>query len=106
VTIPDGGFVYLNIHLDFGLKGNGGFSKVGKDAYDCAGVNLLIPDGNPFKFCETGTSGGDSKSSCDTVTNANDFKKNPGSPGQAGVAAQIEKIVGSALKKAARNPFP
>lgn len=85
-SIPgEPGFIYLNVHLDYGLKK--GPTKYVPDANgnatDGNGVILIlngghymfsvsIPDGVPFTKAE------------DYVCNINSFKKNPGVAGQAG----------------------
>lgn len=53
VNLPhlDGGQAYINIHLDYGLKGTTGYAKGngGAVSYTSPGT-LLIPDGQAYKF--------------------------------------------------------
>ncbi len=71
--IPAGGFVYTNIHLDYGLKGTLGY---GKDGYNNAiqfGTSpavILIKDGQTYGF-------EDNLGLSHTVQSMNVFKKNP-----------------------------
>ena len=96
---PITGFVYANIHLDYGLKGTTGYAKGGIQRAGCNSSandavafgnqsNILIPDcaSYPFSF-QNGTS--DSQ----TVSSRNVFKKDPG-------------IAGLVLQNGTGNPVP
>ena len=72
-----GGFAYINIHIDYGLKGTTGYAKggpSGNDAVDMTTLAVRIPDEQPYNF--TDTNGGNV-----TITSINSFKKDPGISG-------------------------
>ncbi|MGH9199551.1 MAG: hypothetical protein ACRD1T_27950, partial [Acidimicrobiia bacterium] len=96
-TIPSTGLLYVTIHLDYGLKGTSGWTKIDAplpdsdtdidDAFNSGlGVTILNPQSYTSSF-DDGGSGGDSQ----TFQNINIFKKNPG-------------IGGSTLQNATANP--
>jgi hypothetical protein len=79
VTMPATECLYVNIHLDYGLKGCGGYAKGGLSANDAVAAGtttVLIPDKGNYTF-----SVGGSLTDDDSVCNINDFKKNPGVAG-------------------------
>ena len=73
VPALSGGFAYVNIHLDYGLKGTTGYAKggSGNDAVRLNTSTVLIPDLKTYAFSDT-TNG------TTTVTSINTFKKDPG----------------------------
>jgi hypothetical protein len=74
LTVPASGFVYLNMHLDYGLKGTSGYASggsSGNDAVDPATRQVLIPNRGSYLFAFS--DGTDSES--DSICNINDFKK-------------------------------
>ena len=74
VTVPASGFVYFNMHLDYGLKGTSGYANLNNDAVSQANASLyLIPDLADHTFQVSGGQAGTS-----TIENINSFKKNPG----------------------------
>jgi hypothetical protein len=80
VPVPATGFVFLAIHLDYGLKGTGGYNKDAisdglDDAVACGTSAVVIPDMQDYTFSVSG-SGGLGGSS--TVKSCNRFKRNPG----------------------------
>ncbi|HKQ39668.1 MAG TPA: hypothetical protein VJ063_16445, partial [Verrucomicrobiae bacterium] len=79
VTVPQSGTVFLNLHLDYGLKKSGGYTKNTRgDAVDCAtGSRLLVPNNSAYVFAVAGAQG-----DVATVQSINVFKKNPGVAGQ------------------------
>ena len=80
LKVPATGFIYLNIHLDYGLKGTSGYSANSKgDAVDSMGV-IVIPNRGSYTFS---TSFG-LESASDTICSINDLKKLPGVGGFAG----------------------
>jgi hypothetical protein len=84
LTVPATGFVYLNMHLDYGLKRTTGYAKggpSGNDAIDPATLQVLIPDRNSYLF---GFSDG-VESASDSICNMNVFKK------VAGVGGMVVK---------------
>ena len=77
LTVPASGFVYLNMHLDYGLKGSTGYAKGGPsgiDAVDASTLRVLIPDRGSYLFAFSDGS----ESASDMVCNINDFKKTTG----------------------------
>ena len=77
LTVPASGFVYLNMHLDYGLKGSTGYAKggpSGNDAVDASTLRVLIPDRGSYLFAFSDGS----ESASDMVCNINDFKKTTG----------------------------
>ena len=73
------GFIYLNIHLDYGLKGTTGYAKggSGNDAVSYTEqTKTLIPDLQQYTFSDTYSSGFGLNSH--TVTSVNAFKRDPG----------------------------
>jgi hypothetical protein len=75
VTVPPTGFVFLAIHLDFGLKGNTGYGQDGAgDATVCGSTGtILIPAIQAYTFSVSGAA-----TDSATVSSYNTFKKNPG----------------------------
>jgi hypothetical protein len=74
ITLPDlpSGLAYINMHLDYGLKGTNNYSKnASNDAIDATTLAVLIPDYQAYQF-------GDSTSYNDTVQSLNVFKRDPG----------------------------
>jgi hypothetical protein len=77
LTVPASGFVYLNMHLDYGLKKTTGYAKggpSGNDAIDPTTLRVLIPDRGTYSFA---FSDGNEAAS-DSLCNINVFKKVPG----------------------------
>jgi hypothetical protein len=77
LTVPATGFVYLNMHLDYGLKKTTGYAKggpSGNDAIDPTTLRVLIPDRGTYSFA---FSDGNEAAS-DSLCNINVFKKVPG----------------------------
>ena len=73
---PEGeDFVYINIHLDYGLKGTAGYSKgTNDDATSTLTGTTIIPNHQCYTFhAENSVPLAD-----DTVCSINSFKKNPG----------------------------
>jgi hypothetical protein len=85
ITIPEGfvGVVYVNVHLDYGLKGTIGWTKIDapnppdndSDSDDAYNATLGLTQLSPMTFA-FGVSNG--SSSTDSVQSINAFKKNPG----------------------------
>jgi len=74
VTVPASGFVYLNVHLDYGLKGSSGYSaNANLDATLCQSNTIVIGNNKSYGF---GLGG--SLLSTQIVSSCNAFKKNPG----------------------------
>jgi hypothetical protein len=76
VTVPKNvlaqGFAYVNIHLDYGLKGTGPYNKDGNNnAINPTSLAVLIPDKQTYAFSNNAGPG-------DSVMSLNVFKKNPG----------------------------
>lgn len=79
-----GGFAYINMHLDYGLKITSGCTRGANDTAVCAGQSIV--NGQGYSFSDT--NGGNP-----TVYSENSFKKNPG-------------VGGLVLKNGAGNPVP
>jgi hypothetical protein len=105
VHVPalSGGFAYINIHLDYGLKGTTGYLKggpSGNDAVDKTNTSIVrVPDLQTYAFSDT--AGGSY-----TVSTTNAFKKNPGIGGKGNktltddpVAANTKVVITDANKK-------
>jgi hypothetical protein len=98
VTVPATGFVYVNLHLDYGFKGQGNFQKklIGSDAnaVKCSNVGVtVVPDHRAYTFGVTGHQVGS-----DFITNINEFKKDP--PGVAGLCQFLgsqDPVMGATL---------
>ena len=79
VSVPPTGFVFLAIHLDYGLKASTGYGQNGAtDATACGSTGILVPNGQPYTFSVSGAAHDSS-----TVSSYNIFKKNPGTGGLA-----------------------
>jgi hypothetical protein len=87
MTVPSSGFIYLNMHLDYGLKGTVGLTKggSGNDAVLQSNSSVLIPDLYNYQFSVSGA-----QNDTDGVCNMNVFKKNPGVGGRAGRRYQVD----------------
>jgi hypothetical protein len=73
VTVPASGFVYLNMHLDYGLKQTTDFGQDGSgNATVCGNPSILIPNGQTYLFGNQ------------TIQSCNSFKKNSGVGGPVG----------------------
>ena len=86
LTVPASGFVYLNMHLDYGLKRSTGYARggpSGNDAINPATLQVLIPDRTSYLF---GFSDG-MESASDSVCSMNAFKKVPGVGGMTAKAS-------------------
>jgi hypothetical protein len=108
VTIPASGFIYLNVHLDYGLKKTGGYSKTecggAADNNDAQNANWCVYDGLTYAFSNTATeTDGEGNvvdsAECDTsVSSFNVFKKNPGVGGQSLTQCDTEPVPGCTMK--------
>jgi large repetitive protein len=103
VPALSGGFAYINIHLDYGLKGTTGYLKggpSGNDAVDKTNTSIVrVPDLQTYAFSDT--AGGSY-----TVSTTNVFKKNPGIGGKGNktltrdpVATNTKVVITDANKK-------
>ncbi|NBP25413.1 MAG: hypothetical protein EBU81_12880 [Proteobacteria bacterium] len=84
LTVPSTGFVYLNMHLDYGLKRSSGYAKggpSGNDAIDPSTLQVLIPDRGSYRFAFSDGV----ESASDSICNINVFKK------VAGVGGMVAK---------------
>jgi hypothetical protein len=78
-TVPSSGFLFIAIHIDYGLKGCTGYGKDSNNNAVAAGTtNVLIPSLGNYHF----SVGGSVIGSTD-ICNINDFKKNPGVGGMS-----------------------
>ena len=79
VTIPSTGFVFVAIHLDYGLKGSVGYGQnATSDATACGKTTILVPNLHPYTFSVSGDANGSA-----IISSYNTFKKNPGVGGLA-----------------------
>ncbi|MGE5377295.1 MAG: hypothetical protein ACM3XO_19740, partial [Bacteroidota bacterium] len=82
------GFAYINLHLDYGLKGTTGYAKdANNNAVKAGSSTIVIPDLQTYNFTDTG--GGNT-----TITSTNSFKKDPG------IGGLVLKANGDAVKNA------
>ena len=81
LTVPPSGFVYLNMHLDYGLKGTTGYTKdANNNAIPCSATSpILVPAVQNYAFVQSSP-----MASTATISSCNTFKKNPGVGGLAG----------------------
>jgi hypothetical protein len=81
LTVPATHFAYVDIHLNYGLKGTTGYNKNANtppDALQCGTTNCIIPGATTCPFAASGPL----NTSCSIQTD-NVFKKNPGFGGLA-----------------------
>jgi hypothetical protein len=90
MPLPASGFIYLNMHLDYGLKGTYGYSKAGPSGNDAVSQTtgkVVIPDKTNYVF----SVGGD-MTDADGICNMNVFKKNPGVGGRCGYRYTLDGV--------------
>jgi hypothetical protein len=81
IPVPASGFVFLAIHLDYGLKGSTGYGKSssGDNATQCSSpYAVLIPNNATYTFGVGGP-----VTDIQTAQSCNTFKRNPGVGGLA-----------------------
>jgi hypothetical protein len=95
VTVPSTGFVFLAIHLDYGLKATTGYApNAAGDATACGNTaKILVPNNEPYTFSVSG----DAHSSV-LVSSYNTFKKNPGVGGLAQSQSTTFSVAGATAK--------
>src|SRR5439155_13706508 len=101
VTVPPTGFVFLAIHLDYGLKGSTGYGQNSGNATVCGSSGtILIPAIQPYTFSVSGAANASA-----TVSSFNAFKNNPGTGGLAQSQTTTFSVPGAtaALKDAKGN---
>jgi len=77
LTVPSSGLIYLNIHLDYGLKGTAGYAMGGSSGNAIGPKTIVNHQSYTFSYANGGPI--DSR----TVQSVNSFKKNPGVGGSA-----------------------
>jgi hypothetical protein len=91
MDVPNSGFIYLNMHLDFGLKGTVGLAKGGPSGNDAISQTypypVVVPDGYNYLFSVSGA-----QNDTDSLCNMNGFKRNPGVGGRAGWRYSVDGI--------------
>jgi hypothetical protein len=96
LTVPSTGFIYLNCHLDFGLKGTVGLGKggpSGNDAFSQSNSVVLVPDQHNYLFSVLLPPGDNMPpSDTDGICNMNVFKKNPGVGGRVGARYTLDGV--------------
>ena len=93
-TVPEGGLIYLTVHLDFGWKKETMYRKSGNDAIyhgDIPGVDNIL-DLHSYDFTVTDTDEADAQ----TIQNGNVFKRDPGFAGFV-FDADGEPVAGATL---------
>jgi len=74
LTFPASGFIYMNLHLDYGLKGTRGYNKDSfQNAVLCGVGTKVIPNGIGYTFQVIGAANGTT-----TASSVNTFKRDPG----------------------------
>ncbi len=74
--VPDSGFLYVNIHLDYGLKGTTGYSNSNSNVVNAANTTqVIIPNMATYTF---GFGDGELLTDSDDVQSENVFKRDPG----------------------------
>ena len=97
VTVPPSGFVYLNMHLDYGLKGTAGYGNSNSNAVRFTSISTpplvyLIPELADHTFSVVGVQTGSS-----TTENQNSFKRNPGVGGLVRTAVTQSSLGGATV---------
>jgi hypothetical protein len=77
VNVPDSGFIYLAIHLEYGLIGSNNYLASGDDAIDADTNAVLVPNQYEHIFSYEAYNGNDVSHST-SIYNLNVFKSNPG----------------------------
>jgi hypothetical protein len=111
VPLSSLGYVYLNIHLDYGLKKVGGYSPggpSGNDAVACSGSTVItIPDLqlDNLLYSFGYSVGSIAVNTVPAIQSGNDFKKNPGAGGLVTKSASLNPVPGASatLKDAKGN---
>ena len=95
MTVPSTGFVFLAIHLDYGLKASTGYGHNGAGDATMGGSTgtIPIPNNQSYAFSVTGAAGGSA-----LVSSYNAFKKNPGVGGLAHSQITTFSVPGSTVK--------
>jgi hypothetical protein len=90
--MPSTGFIYVTVHVAYGLTGCGGFTKdTSNNALPCGGGTVTINNGTQYAFS---VSGGDTCVSM--VQNVNVFKRNPGVGGLVSASSSGSPVAGAA----------
>jgi len=77
VTLPPrpGGVAYINVHLDYGLKGTTGYAKDGNNnAIDAMSLAMRIPDKQAYPFSDS-NGGSDSTPCCAEIRPTRNARK-------------------------------
>jgi hypothetical protein len=95
-----GGFLYVAVHLDYGLKGTTGYiPDADNDALDATdGVTVLIPNLDDYTFSVSG-----SQTDSQTIQNVNNFKKIPGFGGL--VMEGVNPVAGATMNISLNGAF-
>jgi hypothetical protein len=107
LTVPASGFLYVNLHLEYGLKHTGNYTPNSDgDALDCAKVKAgqlveLVPNLCVYRFLSA-LNGASEAYGWDAVQNVNTFKKNPGVGGLVRSAVSADPVIGATVTL--RNP--
>jgi hypothetical protein len=105
VLLPANGFIYLNIHLDYGLKKAGGYTSDGSgNAIACSTSHPApVPNNTYYQFSYAVA--GNTVYTLPRVQSGNDFKKNPGAGGLATHSTSLNPAPGgtAVLKDSNKN---
>ena len=93
-VVPDSGLLYVTIHLDYGLKRTGGWTRTGGDNLDATNLALGVTIADPQGYAFDAYNG--KPFNLVTPTSINVFKKSVGPAGQA-TKAQAEAPVPGAV---------
>jgi hypothetical protein len=94
VALPPlpGGVAYVNIHLDFGLKGTSNYSKnANNDAIDATTLAVRLPDKQTYVFTDSIPDG-------DVVQSENVFKRDPGIGGLVARIGTSDPVVNATVQ--------
>ncbi|NDV62865.1 HYR domain-containing protein [Puniceicoccales bacterium CK1056] len=92
-TVPDSGFAYFNIHLDYGMKKTGNYSQdIDGNAFDLVTGEILVANNCEHIFSVAGSVEG-----MDSIYNLNDFKGGPGVAGNVVVSGSGKPVKGAVM---------
>jgi hypothetical protein len=94
-TPPPGMTYYLNVHLDYGLKGTTGYTNDGNsNALKYGTTNVLIPNLKSYSISDSFWG----STITDGITNINIFKKNPGFGAEVTSGSDEDPVAGAVVK--------
>ncbi len=94
VTVPPSGFLFIAIHIDYGLKGCAPYNKnTNNDAINPTTLAVVIPNLGSYNFAVAGN-----QSDTESIQNINDFKRNPGVGGMSLKNLTETAVAGATVK--------